>query len=293
MRSYSIAVMMQPDFADANLLEHLQSLRRILPFAQFYLYGQPASDDQKLAIQKMDITLRPDSSDNRFRVARRMFTETDADIFVYLASADYAPDAVSSMIHQLVEGRKDMVAAIGMPRSPEAGSARDLCQRLYGRMLENPLSGFRVFSRRFVKSFSAFERGFPIELEWSIHALELDIPYEELQADEHQSYEHPAARRAGARRAFTRLVIHLQARPLKWFGMLTGAFLLATLCYKTMFMANYFGYHTPMDANISATAAVGFASLSFIAAMSGLLLHSHSHTRREIKRLHFQQHTTL
>lgn len=293
MRSYSIAVLVQPDFTDANLLEQLGALRQQLPFASFFLYGTPENEGQKIAIQKLDMTLRQDDSANRFRVSRRMFTEVDADIFVYVGHVAYPPAALSSMIHQLVEGRVDMVAATNEASILASAPSRDLCEKLYGRNLEAPLSDYRVFSRRFVKSFSAFERGFPIELEWSIHALELDIPYMEFPVETPLPFTYPYPRNSRLRLAFTRLVQNLQARPLKWFGLLTGWFLLLTAIYKLIFCLEYLGYKVPINENISALAAASFAMMAFIAAMSGLLLHSHSHVRRELKRLHFQQHSTL
>lgn len=293
MRSYSIAVLIQPDFAVPQLLEQLQAMRQQLPFAQFYLYGQPIDDGQKLAIQKMDMTIRHDASGNRFRVSRRMFTEVDADIFVYVGNPAYPAAALSSMIHHLVEGRVDMVSATNAASAAQSLSSRDMCEKLYGTRLEAPMSDCRVFSRRFVKSFSAFERGFPIELEWSIHALELDIPAIEWPVEQAAAFAYSYPRASCLRLAFTRLVINLQARPLKWFGLLTGWFMLLTAAYKLLFCLEYLGYAVPIDESVSALAAASFATMGFVAALAGLLLHSHSHVRRELKRLHFQQHSTL
>ena len=159
--------------------------------------------------------------------------------------------------------------------------------------MENVLSDYRAFSRRFVKSFAAFERGFPIELELTMHALELDIPYEELRFDYDGLFVQKGADAASSRGGLSRLVLNFQARPLKWFGLITALFLLFTMGYKTLFLLNYLGFEGIISQDISVTGAASFAVMAFISALSGLLLHSHSHQRRELKRLHFQQHSTL
>lgn len=294
MPSYSIALLLHcaPDTPD--LLEHIQSFRQKLPFATIYLYADTPSDGVRLALQKLDVILRHDNSGNRFRVLRRMFTEVDADIFIYAGNPSYSPDAGATMVHHLVESRLDMAAAIGSADATgEEVNYQNMCDGLYGRKLAAPLSDYRVFSRRFVKSFSAFERGFPIELEWAIHALELDIPYAEFRFDARDNYSFPAGADGSMRHSLTRLIINLQARPLKWFGITTAASLAITIIYKGLFLLHYFGYSPWVSESVSIIGAASFALMAFASALSGLLLHSQSHVRRELKRLHFQQHRTL
>lgn len=292
MRSYSIALLLQAETVDHERLIWIDALRRALPFASMYLYCDALDDGMRSALQKLDVVLRPGPCGNRFRLVRRMFTEVDADVFAYLGAEEVDTGELSQMIHRLVEERKDMVIAHADAPQPNAAAERygRLCAALYGVRLCAPLSRLRVFSRRFVKSFAAYERGFPIELEWSIHALELDIPYEEHAV---QSEPQPAPPTASPRRLLSHLILHLQARPLKWFGLATGLCLLATLFYKVLFCLNYLGFQPFVDATQSAVAAGILAIASLICALSGLALHSISHQRRELKRLHFQQHSTL
>ncbi len=296
MPSYSIALLLHADSEASSLLEQVQGFRQHLPFATIYFYGQTPSDGIRLALQKLDVTIRQDDSGNRFEVVRRMFTEVDADIFVYAGDPAYPPAAAATMVHQLVETRLDMASAvIDSEATGEEANMRRMCEGLYGRRLIAPLSEYRVFSRRFVKSFAAFERGFPIALEWSIHALELDIPYREF------TFDHPAGFSAQAEpsgpEAFhyslTRLILNLQARPLKWFGLLTAICLGIALIYKLFFLMHYFGFSSWVSESVSIIGVASFGLMAFAGALSGLLLHSQSHVRRELKRLHFQQHTTL
>ena len=291
MRSYSIAVLLHAETIDHDDFMQLESFRRAMPFASIYLYCPELESSMRTAVQKLDITLRPDSCDNRFKLVRRMFTEVDADVFAYLGQLDVPPADVSTMIHQLVENRQDMIVAAQADAIADVavGKYMYLCRGLYGACPSAPLSNLRIFSRRFVKSFSAFERGFPVELEWTIHALELDIPWREHPVD----YPVQANNAISARQPLTRLILNLQSRPLKWFGVATAINLLVMLCYKITFCLEYFGYDMFIDMTQSAIGAGIFGIMAFISALTGLALHSISHQRREIKRLHFQQHSTL
>jgi hypothetical protein len=296
MPSYSIALLLHADPNEPKLLEHVQSFRQHLPFAAIYLYCDTPTDGVRLALQKLDVTIRHDDSGNRFKVVRRMFTEVDADIFVYAGNPAYPPSAAATMVHQLVEARLDMAAAVlDAEATGEEANMRRMCEGLYGRRLISPLSGYRVFSRRYVKSFAAFERGFPIELEWSIHALELDIPYREFPfqyANGFSVVPHPTSAQA-FHYSLTRFILNLQARPLKWFGVTTAVGLGVTATYKFFFFLHYFGFTPWVSESVSIIGAASFGLMSVAAAVSGLLLHSQSHLRRELKRLHFQQHRTL
>ena len=142
-----------------------------------------------------------------------------------------------------------------------------------------------------MKSFAVFERGLPIELEWSMHALELDIPYEELTVDEAKSEalcRHHDTASSSSRHLLTRTIINLQARPLKWFGLLTALFLILASGFKLLY---FFPHFLPQA--LSLVSMSTFTILSFSSAIAGVLFHAQSHTRRELKRLHFQQHSTL
>lgn len=292
MKSYSIALLFHSQSIDHDGFMQLEAFRRALPFASIYLYCSHIEQSMRTALQKIDVMMRDGQCDNRFRLVRQMFTEVDADIFVYCGQLHYRPEDAAAMINKLVEQRKDMLCAAPKEKTPhkEADAYRILCQKLYGSGLSAPLSDFRVFSRRFVKSFSAFERGFPIELEWSIQSLELDVPSLEIPVD--YDVQTPP-REAAPRLALTRFILNLQARPLKWFGVATAICLLVMSFYILLFGLDYFGYETFTSSTQSAMGTGIFAILSFVSALSGLTLHSISHQRREIKRLHFQQHSTL
>lgn len=292
MRSYSIAILLNIPADDEGLLESVAALRQQVTLSSIYWYGQGLDDGTRLALQKLDVTIRHDDSGCRYKTVRRMFTEVDADVFVYVGHAGYPAELAPSMIHQLIETRRDMVAAVAETSYSKLNhDYRSLCAGLFGRTLTCPLSDYRVFSRRFVKSFAVFERGLPVELEWSIHALELDIPYTEIPVDPSKAdalCHHHQASEARGRHLLTRIIINLQARPLKWFGLMTALFLMLASAAKMLYL---FPEH--LDQSIGVASMTTFTILAFSSAVSGVLFHAQSHTRRELKRLHFQQHSTL
>ncbi|GEM_PF-2154036 len=297
MRSYSIAVLFHITEFDADLLAQIQAFRQTLSFASIYVYAGELETERRIALQKLDVTIRHDSTGNHFHVARRMFTEIDADVFVYVGKTSYPANIASTLIHQLIETRKDMTSAHGQHNQSQLqDNYRDMCEGLYGQRLLAPLSDYRVFSRRFVKSFSAFERGFPIELEWTIHALELDIPFSEhaFETAEGISLMQPHTTTATCgRTCLTRIILNLQSRPMKWFGLLTLFYGTITLVMKFMLLMEFWSYDMPGTFAMQVGAAIASAIFTALSAVTGLILHSQSHNRREIKRLHFQQHSTL
>ena len=292
MRSYSIAILLNIPADDSGLLETVAALRQQVTLAAIYWYGHGLEDGTRLALQKLDVTIRHDDSGCRYKTVRRMFTEVDADGFVYVGHSGYPAEMAPSMIHQLIEARKDMVAAVAEASHSKLNQDyRSLCTGLFGRSLLCPLSDYRVFSRRFVKSFAVFERGLPVELEWSMHALELDIPYVEMPVDADKAEalcHHHRTAPASGRHLLTRVIINLQARPLKWFGLMTALFLVLASAAKMLYL---FPEH--LDQSIGIASMTTFTILAFSSAVSGVLFHAQSHTRRELKRLHFQQHSTL
>jgi hypothetical protein len=293
MPSYSIALLTHADTVTSEQVELFDAYRRILPFATIWLYVRELDDGVRAALQKRDIMIRHYHVSNRFRLLRRMFTEVDADVFALADPMQVSAEETAAMIHQLVENRKDMViASHATSQSETEAGYRTMCQALYGHDIRTPLSPWRVFSRRFIKSFAAFERGFPVELEWTIHALELDIPVLQYEADWKDSrYEAP---QKSTRYSLNRFILNLQSRPLKWFGAATAFCLLGLLGYAGLAGAHLMEYDTsPLSLTEAAVGAGMFAILSFLSALSGLALHSISYQRRELKRLHFQQHSTL
>ena len=165
--------------------------RKALPEATVYVYDNNSTDQTRAIAGAEGAVVRTERQQGKGHVVRRMFADIDADVYV-MADGDltYDPGAAPAMVAMLVGEGLDMV--VGTRRHEEKSAYRgghvlgnrlftSLLARLFGRSFSDIFSGYRVFSRRFVKSFPVLSEGFEIETEMSVHALELRMPVGELE----------------------------------------------------------------------------------------------------------------
>jgi hypothetical protein len=233
-------------------------------------------------------------------VVRRMFADIDADIYVMAdGDATYDASAAPELVRRLVEEQLDMV--VGARKSEVEEAYRrghrlgnrvftGLLASLFGRTFSDIFSGYRVFSRRFVKSFPALSRGFETETEISVHALELAMPVGEVVT----AY---GARPAGSESKLStyrdgwrimRTILHLFRieRPVLFYGGI-AAFLAALAVILAVPLAITYaktGLVPRVPTAILITGMMIVAALSFFC---GLILDTVVRGRREIRRLHY------
>ena len=184
--------------------------------------------------------VRRETLQGKGHVVRRMFADVEADVYVLVDGDDtYDADAAPAMVRMLIENQLDMVTAVRLPACDDAYRLGHrignrllsfLVCRVFGNRVSDVLSGYRVFSRRFVKSFPALAAGFETETEFTIHALELKMPIGEIATTLSRPHRRLALQvahcRDGLRILRTIMMLVKQERPLQSFG-LTGALLLA------------------------------------------------------------------
>ena len=231
-------------------------------------------------------------------VVRRMFADIEADIYV-LVDGDGTYDAsdAPAMIAMLIDQQLDMLTGLREPCTEGAyrpghvtGNAilTGVVRRIFGKRIGDMLSGYRVFSRRFVKSFPALASGFETETEFTVHALELCMPIAEMPTAYRERSAGSASKlrtyRDGMRilRAIVRLV--KDERPLQFFS-LTGAVLLAAGIGLGMPVVIEFLKTGLVPRLPTAVLATGLVLLSFLSFACGLILDSVTRGRREMKRL--------
>ena len=271
-----------------------------LPNAIIYVYDNNSTDHSMLEARAAGAVVRREALQGKGHVVRRMFADVDADIYVlvdgddtYDADADAAP----GMLAMLVEQQLDMVSAA------RQGSARDayrpghrlgnvlltaMVAWVFGGGITDMLSGYRVFSRRFVKSFPALSSGFETETEFTVHALALHMPMREVRANYRN---RPAGTRSklntfvdGMRilRAIVRLIQH--ERPLQVFFL--AALVHLTLGFSLGVPVVIEFLHTGLVPRLpTAVLATGLVLLASLSVSCGLILDAVSRGRRESKRL--------
>ncbi|MBN9509586.1 MAG: glycosyltransferase [Alphaproteobacteria bacterium] len=272
--------------------------RAALPGARVFVYDNNSTDATVAAAQAAGAVVRREMLQGKGYVIRRAFADVEADVYVLVDGDDtYDAAAAPGMVRRLVEEQLDMVTATRIADWP-AGYRRGhrfgnrLLTRLvsytFGSRVTDMLSGYRVFSRRFVKSFPALSAGFEIETEVTVHALELAMPVAEVAA---RYRDRPAGSRSklhtvsdGLRILRTILVLVKQERPLQFFALAGLLLLAAGVALGVPVIVEFL--HTGLVPRLpTAVLATGLVLLSFLSFSCGLILESVARGRKEMKRL--------
>jgi glycosyltransferase involved in cell wall biosynthesis len=269
-----------------------------LPDARIYVYDNNSTDQTMQAAKTAGAIVRKQDLQGKGHVVRRMFADVDADVYV-MVDGDATYDATSAplMIEKLLAEELDMV--VGARISTELEAYRHghrfgnwlltgLTGRIFGRTFSDMLSGYRVFSRRFVKSYPAHAGGFEVETELAVHALELHMPVAEYPTRYigrmDGSHSKLNTWRDGWRILMTILKLTKNGKPLLFFG--TGAILcsLLAILLALPLLATYL--HTGLVPRFpTAILCSALIILAGIFVVCGLVLDTVTLGRRETKHL--------
>lgn len=278
----------------------VQRFRALLPHARIYVYDNNSSDNSVAEARAAGAIVRSEPRQGKGFVVRRMFTDIDADIYLMCdADETYDAAAAGTLIEELVENGLDMVVGT---RVDTTGSAyrpahkfgnwllTTLVQKMFGKGFSDMLSGYRVFSRRFVKSFPSMAQGFEIETELTIHALQLEMPVSEIPTHFKDRIEGSESKlstvRDGIRILWTIATLVRQERPMFLFGIAAGLLAAVSLLLGYPVVRDYVATGTVLRLP-TALLATGVMILGVISMFSGLLLDSVTRGRKEAKLLRF------
>lgn len=285
----------------------IKSFRAALPEASIYVYDNNSTDDTVANAMAAGAIVRHESTQGKGNVVRRMFADVEADIYV-LADGDGTYDAsiAPSMIDLLKNESLDMVVGT-RAQEKNARSYRfghvfgnrfltATVGKLFKSRFRDILSGYRVMSRRFVKSFPALASGFEIEAMLTIHTLDLRLPYAEVECDYFERQGSTTSKlntlRDGARILGTIMLLYKEFHPFRFFGYLSGLLVLTSLTLGIPVVIEYI--ETGLVPRVpTAVLASGLMVLAGIGLTCGLILDSVSRGRREIKRLHYQSFPSI
>ena len=293
-----IAVLLPCYNEEATIGQTVSGFRKALPSATVYVYDNNSSDRTCAVAAKAGAVVRSERQQGKGHVVRRMFADVDADVYV-MADGDltYDPAAAPEMLDLLLAEQFDMV--VGTRRHEAKDAYRGghvlgnklftgLLSGLFGRSFSDIFSGYRVFSRRFVKSFPVLSSGFEIETEMSVHALELRMPVGEVEtvylARPEGSHSKLSTYRDGFR--IMRTILHLFRieRPVLFYGGIGALLLAAAIALAVPLVITYLqtGLVPRFPTAILVTGMTIVAVLCFFA---GLILDTVTRGRREIRRL--------
>ncbi|MDA4845205.1 glycosyltransferase [Hoeflea poritis] len=293
-----IAVLLPCYNEEATIGDVVAGFRRELPNAHVFVYDNNSSDRTAILAARAGATVVREPRQGKGHVVRRMFADIDADIYV-MADGDgtYAPEDAPDLVRTLVTERSDMV--VGTRRGVTADAGRSghafgnrlfnfIYTALFGRDFTDIFSGYRVFNRRFAKSFPALSGGFEIETEMSVHASMLRMPVSELTLDYGRRPEGSDSKlstfKDGFKILWMLMLLVKETRPFLFFSSISGAMLIASLAFMAPVLAEYFetGLVSRLPTWIAAIALLMISMLFFVA---GVILDSLARSRAEHKRM--------
>jgi glycosyltransferase involved in cell wall biosynthesis len=272
--------------------------RTHLPGARIYVYDNNSTDGSAAAAREAGAVVRHEPLQGKGHVVRRMFADVEADIYV-LVDGDDTYDAASApeMVRLLLDDQLDMVNGArtseieaAWRRGHRFGNAAlsNIIQWIFGNRVRDLLSGYRVFSRRFVKSFPALTSGFEIETEFTVHALALDMPVGEIRTLYRERPAGSASKlrtyRDGLRILRTILTLVKEERPLQFFSLAGLALFLLGLGLGLPVVIEFLRT-SAVPRLPTAVLATGIIILSFMSFGCGLVLDSVARGRKEVRRL--------
>lgn len=298
MAELVIAVLIPCYNEETAIGQTVRDFKSALPSATIYVYDNNSSDRTCEVARAAGAIVRRESLQGKGNVLRRMFADIDADLYV-LTDGDATYDAASAprMIELLLTEHLDMVNGMRVTEIVKAyrrghrfGNAlfTKMIALLFGSRFQDILSGYRVFSRRFVKSFPALSSGFEIETELTVHALELRIPVMEVQTPYKDRLEGSVSKlntwRDGFRILCVIVALVKRGRPLFFFSVIGVVLALMAICISIPLLRTY------METGLvprfpTAILSTGIMILSFLSFTAGLILDTVTTGRLEAKRM--------
>jgi len=287
----------------AAIGQTVADFRAALPDATIYVYDNNSTDKTVEVAADAGAIVRTERMQGKGNVVRRMFADVEADIYVMAdGDATYEAAAAPGLIDLLVNDQLDMVVGArkseveaAYRRGHRLGNAMltGMLAWLFGRSFTDILSGYRVFSRRFVKSFPVLSEGFEIETEISVHALELRMPVAErvtaYAARLEGSESKLSTYRDGWRILRTILTLFRIEKPLAFFGIIGAALALIAIGISIPLFLTFF--ETGLVPRLpTAVLAMGIMLLAFLNGFCGLILDTVVRGRREMRRLAYLAH---
>jgi glycosyltransferase involved in cell wall biosynthesis len=299
---FRVAVLV-PCYNEASTIAKVVGdFRAALPDATIYVYDNNSTDGTVEAARGAGAVVRRETYQGKGHVVRRMFNDVEADIYVLVdGDATYDAPSAPKMIAKLIEERLDMVVAARVDRDAtayrrghRAGNRllTGFVVRIFGRSFTDILSGYRVFSRRFVKSFPILSRRFEIETELTVHALGLELPVAEIATPYYARPSGSASKlstwKDGFRILWTIQRLFRSERPLVFFGVLGLVLALMSIGLAVPIFSTYLeeGLVPRLPTAVLST---GLMLLAFLSVACGLILDTVTRGRRELRLLAYLQ----
>ena len=293
-----IAVLVPCFNEEAAVATVVSDFRKALPAAEIFVYDNNSRDRTVEVARAAGAIVRSERRQGKGHVVRRMFADVDADVYVLVdGDATYDAPSAPSMIDKLINDHLDMVVGFRVDQSVAAyrpghrtgnWMLTSFLSAVFGQAFKDILSGYRVFSRRFVKSFPVLSDGFEIETELSVHALELALPVAEIETPYYARPEGSFSKlntwRDGFRILGTILKLYRSEKPLRFFTVVGVFLMLVSIGLAVPVIITYLeeGLVPRLP---TAVLSMGLMIVAVLSITSGLVLDTVTRGRREMKLL--------
>jgi glycosyltransferase involved in cell wall biosynthesis len=285
---------------DAAIAQTVKDFRAALPMAAVYVYDNNSKDQTVLRATEAGAIVRSEPRQGKGNVVRRMFADVEADVYVLVDGDDtYDATVAPRLVEELIEGGYDIVTGRRIAIAKDAYRAghvlgnkllTGLTALMFNVHMHDMLSGYRIMSRRFVKSFPFTAEGFGIETELTVHAVRLLMPMIEVDTKYKERPEGSVSKlstyRDGFKILFTIVSLVREERPFIFFGSLFALMALVSLLIGTPVVIEFLqtGYVTLLPRAVLAAAMM---ILAFLSLFSGLILDTVTRGRWELKRMSY------
>jgi len=297
---HDLAVLLPCYNEGQSIAQVVLDFRRALPQARIYVYDNNSSDDTSEQAARAGAIVIPSRRQGKGNVVRQMFADIDADLYI-MADGDGTYDAAKApeLVDHLLNDRLDMVVGTRQDVTIDAGRKGHafgnkifnvVYRLLFGRDFNDIFSGYRVFTRRFAKSFPAESPGFEIETEMSVHASVLRLPTAEIPTAYGRREEGSESKLSTFRDGFKILrmmsMLMKETRPFAFFGLLALGLMGLSSAFMAPVILEYLqtGLVSRMPTWVLAMTLMMASMMCF---MSGMILDSVARGRAEQKRIHY------
>ena len=293
-----IAVIIPCYNEEAAIAQTVKDFRAALPMATVYVYDNNSSDQTIARATEAGATVRSEPRQGKGNVVRRMFADVEADVYVLVDGDDtYDASVAPRLVEELIDGGYDIVTGRRIATAKDAYRAghvlgnkllTGLTALMFNVRMHDMLSGYRIMSRRFVKSFPLTAEGFGIETELTVHAVRLLMPMIEIDT---KYKERPAGSvsklstyKDGFKILFTIISLVREERPLIFFGSLFLLFAIVSMLIGIPVIYEFVVTHY-VTLLPRAVLAAAMMILAFLSLFSGLILDTVTRGRWELKRM--------
>ena len=306
MKSYEIAVLIPCYNEEIAIGQVVFDFKKALPKATIYVYDNNSQDKTKENAHQAGAVVREEKLQGKGHVVKRMFADIEADIYIMVdGDATYDASVAPKLVAHLVEHKLDVVHAARVTEETLAYRAghrfgnkilTGMVARIFGSHIQDMLSGYRVFSRRFVKSIPILSGGFEIETELTVHALELKMPVDELQTVYSARPEGSNSKLSTYKDGWKilKMIFKLikREKPMLFCGVFAMTFFFLGLLSGVPVIIDYF--HSGLVLRLpTAILAASFMILAMLSVMSGLILDTVTHGRKETKLLAYLRESSI